>query len=566
MHSRSWCLAMAKTATSFRTTAHINCKHLLFHNLKRVVFLFVIEMVGINGFGIPNYSNSNVALHYLYLSIEASDTSTYLNAEAEIHGTTKDLPPVFFLSSQLTITEVKLLNQDTPYQHVNDSLVLFGLSQPGNFEIKVSYQGYPGPENWIAGVFNKEHRETKTWVTWTLSEPFSAYAWYPAIHGLHDKIDSLQIDLITPPGCIGVSNGIMANTAALPNGNRLCSWKSNYPTPYYLVSYAIGNYLEHSFYAPLSNGDSVHIKNYLYNDSTYLANNLANIEQIKPLIRLYDSLFGPYPFINEKYGHCTAPMGGGMENQTVSTVHNFSFNLLAHELAHQWVGNSVTCSSFNHIWIHEGLASYAEYMAIENLVSVQGAKDWLEGCMRDAMLANDGRVYAQNSEVYDIGKLFNGRLRYNKGACLVHMIRHTVDNDSLFYGFIKAFCHKYKYGTAGIDDFKNLLEQQTGLDFTDFFNQWYYGEGHIRTAYSWKIEHSGIEVKIKQQGSAPDKVPYFKTPIEVAIESQNKTQVYRLFLSQPEQIFTFKVKQPKKVKKVVLDPDNWLLMKVERKL
>ncbi len=101
----------------------------------------------------------------------------------------------------------------------------------------------------------------------------------------------------------------------------------------------------------------------------YFKQNKAAIDKTGDLILLYSDLFGDYPFANEKYGHCVAPFGGGMEHQTMTTLVNFSFLLVAHELAHQWFGDFVTCSTWQDIWINEGFASYAEYLANQYLKS-----------------------------------------------------------------------------------------------------------------------------------------------------------------------------------------------------
>ena len=95
------------------------------------------------------------------------------------------------------------------------------------------------------------------------------------------------------------------------------------------------------------------------------------------LILLYADLFGPYPFLKEKYGHCIAPCGGGMEHQTMTTLSSFSFLLVAHELAHQWFGDYVTCKTWQDIWINEGFASYAEYLANQYLKSQSTADSWM---------------------------------------------------------------------------------------------------------------------------------------------------------------------------------------------
>src|SRR4030042_2366906 len=126
--------------------------------------------------------------------------------------------------------------------------------------------------------------------------------------------------------------------------------------------------MDYSIYSrPEEAEEPVLVQNFIYNDSASLSANRELIDNTAAMIELFSDLFTVYPFKDEKYGHCVAPMGGGMEHQTMTSLSGFNFDLVSHELAHQWFGDLVTCSTWQDIWINEGFASYSEYIAIDSL-------------------------------------------------------------------------------------------------------------------------------------------------------------------------------------------------------
>ena len=203
-------------------------------------------------------------------------------------------------------------------------------------------------------------------------------------------------------------------------------------------------------------------------------------------------MFGTYPFISEKYGHCVAPLGGGMEHQTMTTLANFNFLLVAHELAHQWFGDYVTCGSWQDIWINEGFASYAEYIACQYLQSQTNADLWMADAQTYVKSETDGSVFVPEAFSTDEERIFDYRLSYKKGAAIIHMIRGELQNDSLFFSILRDYLDRYKNDVATGEDFKEVLEEKSGRDFTAFFNQWFYGEGYPSITVNWKHEQDTL--------------------------------------------------------------------------
>ena len=205
--------------------------------------------------------------------------------------------------------------------------------------ISVYYKGVP-----VGGGFGSFANDTHNGVPalWTLSEPYGAREWWPCKQTLNDKIDSTDIYVTSPAQYRVASNGVLVSELE-DNGMKTFHWKHRYPIPAYLVAIAVTNYEQYSEWLDIG-GDSIHILNYVYPES--LAAAKVRTERTADIMALFNDLFGMYPFADEKYGHAQFGWGGGMEHQTMSFMGGFSHLLIAHELAHQWFGDKVTCGSW----------------------------------------------------------------------------------------------------------------------------------------------------------------------------------------------------------------------------
>ncbi|MGE0566701.1 MAG: hypothetical protein AB7O73_02030, partial [Bacteroidia bacterium] len=192
-------------------------------------------------------------------------------------------------------------------------------------------------------------------VSWSLSEAHAAYHWWPCKQILTDKIDSSWVFVTTDSTNKVGSNGLVENVTVIGNKKRY-EWKNRHMINYYLISVAIAKYKEYTFYAkPLYIGnDSIMIQNYIYdnaiNSPVFINGQKIQLDKTPQQLDFYSKLYGMYPFYKQKYGHCMAPFSGGMEHQTMTSLGFFDYYLDAHELAHQWWGDNVTCKSWSDIW------------------------------------------------------------------------------------------------------------------------------------------------------------------------------------------------------------------------
>ncbi len=401
--------------------------------------------------------------------------------------------------------------------------------------------------------------------TASLSESYQAREWFPVKQFLKDKIDSADFWITTSNTNLAGSNGLLVNTVDLPNNKKQFQWKTTYPMSYYMPSFSVGNYMDYKIYAkPLSiSPDSILVQNYIVNNSTYFNTNKANIDKTPSFIEKLSELYGLYPFRFEKYGHAHANIGGGMEHQTMSTMSSFGSTLIAHELGHQWFGDNVTCATWNHIWINEGFASYSEYLLIEQLPALfptTNPASYMQGIHTNVMSSAGGSVFVPDASLFDENRIFSGRLSYDKGSAIIHNLRFELQNDNTFYQVLQAFQQQYKDSVATANDFKVLAENISGKDLTNFFNQWYYGEGYPTFNVDYSKQGDSLVLLVNQTVSAPAITPFFKGLYEMRFSTLQGDTTVKINLQANNQVFKFRSNRTPNG--VTVDPNNWVINKV----
>jgi aminopeptidase N len=453
-----------------------------------------------------------------------------------------------------------------------DSMVKVSLPAPvtsgASFTTMVYYQGTaPGGGSAIGSGLNSAN----SWygggnrATWSLSESFVAYHWWPCKQALTDKIDSSWVFITTDSTNKAGSNGVLENVVVVGNKKRY-EWKSRAPIAYYLISVAVSRFREYNFYAKpqyLPN-DSILIQNYIdasaWTSFTWISNDKVHLDKMPEMMNFLCDMYGMYPFYKEKYGHCLVPLGGGMEHNTMTTIGLFNYYIDAHELGHQWWGDQVTCASWKDIWINEGFASYTEHLVAEYL-DPQNFGPNLNAAHNSIMSQPGGSCHFTDADTMNTPRIFDSRLTYDKGGAIIHTLRFVTNNDSVWFNTLRGFLSTYKHGNASVNDFKAYYQNQTGIDPTQFFDQWYYGEGY--PSFNVKYNYNGVQCFIRstQTTSKPGVTPLFITPVEYRIKRtglpdttvrlmhQNSVEEYTLHLSGT-------------VTSVTCDPRNWLINKV----
>lgn len=502
-------------------------------------------------------------VHYYFLDLNLTNLSTDLSGVVEIHASARENldSALFELFEDFTINSIEVNGLPVAYNRVNSAIKVPTNALTGeSFVIRIDYEGTPPTADTNplggGGMTNDNSPSWGNQVTWSLSEAFVAYEWFPVKQSLRDKADSSRVHMTIPTACKGGSNGVLENVVDLGNGTHRFEWRNNRAIDYYLISVAVAEYVEYIVTANPSNSGPVTIQNYIYNNPATLPNFQDDIDETADFIELFAELYGPYPFADQKYGHCMAPIGGGMEHQTMTTQGSFSAGLTSHELGHQWWGDNVTCASWADIWVNEGFASYSEQLMLENLYPGQNTQNMLE-IHQSVMEQPNGSVWVEDS--LNTNRIFSGRLTYDKGAAIIHTMRFLIDDDEAFFDGLRAYQTQFTDSTAIGLDVKEVMETTTGVDLTNFFQEWYFGEGFPTYSARWNMYNGALLLEITQTTSANLVTPFFTNDLEIKFDRPGATDtIIRFPITGTNNQFV--VLNPGNIINLMsIDPNNWII-------
>ncbi len=462
---------------------------------------------------------------------------------------------VFDLSKVLSVDSVVYQNNKIAFVQNINSTVAITLPNTVNsnttISVSIYYQGTPNATG--NGSFTTTTTYGGTPIIWTLSEPYGARDWWPCKDVLNDKADSIDIIVKCPAMYKVSSNGMLINntvTATL----RTMHYKHKYPITAYLVAIACTNYTVTPFNFNVQ-GQNLLFESWAYPENTGYFN--GEVPAVAKAMNLFTQYFGAYPFMNERYAQTQCGFNGGMEHQTNSFINQPGHLLQAHELAHQWFGDKTTCGSWKDIWINEGLTSFSHWFYYEpdnpNIYSAIRA-DFHNEVTSDSA----GSVYVNDTT--NIGRVFDWRLTYVKGAYVMHMLRGML-GDNAFFKAMKDYGAdaQTQYNYAKTDDVKRVFEQSTGKNLSEFFKDWIYGEGWPIYNVKWYNNNNGwLNIKVGQTQSHPS-VSFFEMPLRVKFKNATQDTTLVLDVQQNGQVFGAKINFIPDT--VLVDPDLWLLSK-----
>jgi aminopeptidase N len=481
------------------------------------------------------------AIYYIQGSITTYFTPLVINFNKVVFDLEDNMQvnSVVYKGNEVTFTR----NNNEVSIQINDTLPIANLDS-----ITILYQGAPSSNGF--GSFTTELHGSEP-VMWTLSEPYGAKTWWPCKEDLMDKIDSIDVIVRTPAQYKVASNGLLQSEKTSDN-IKVTHWKHRYPIAHYLIAFAVTNYIEFSNYARLSQGDSLQILNYVYPENLYLAE--LYLKETVDIMEYFDDIFGPYPFAKEKYGHADFGWGGGMEHQTMSFMGSYHPELIAHELAHQWFGNKITCASWEDLWLNEGFATYATGLSVEKLKSESEWYDWKIKTFFSGKINNYESIWVDDTS--NVQRLFSSTT-YNKGAVLLHMLRWIGGDDNFFLA-LKNYMQdpNLSYGTANTNQLKTHFETVFGQNLDKFFTDWYHGKGSPTYQFLWNYANGSFYLKASQTTSNTA-VSFFEMPIPMHVFGEGQDSLLKLDHSFSGQIFN--VPLPFEVDSIAFNDDLQIL-------
>ncbi len=519
-------------------------------------------------------SGMDIKFHRILLTLDPA--VRYVQGSVSTYFIKKNQSITFDMHDSLKVTAIRYHGQlITSYTRLHNKISILLSPQPitDNRQpttlldsIMVDYLGIPQDDG--SGSFSLSTHHNIP-VLYTLSEPYGAMDWWPCSQDLNDKIDSVHLVITVPPGNRAAANGMLVAEQHCDD-KSIYQWKHKHPIAAYLVGVSVTNYAVYSDYVPVPGGEPIEVLNYVYpEDSANIRSQTPGI--IKPF-QLFNQWFGLYPFADERYGHAQWNWGGGMEHQTMSFMGSFGYDLMAHELAHQWFGDFLTCASWRDIWLNEGFATYLTGLCYE---ADQGGIYWepfKRLSINRIIKEPGGSVYCYDTTSID--RIFDARLSYSKGAMVLHMLRWEMGDADFFQAL-----NNYLYdpllanGYATTEDLIRHVEAVSDTTFREFFNDWIYGEGHPTYQLSYRQgANNEVTIELGQEQSDPG-VSFFEMDVPVVLYGKpeplpsprdgvptfvgmtSTTVVLKHAYS--GQVFT--VNPGFKIDSVAFDPERWIL-------
>ncbi len=427
------------------------------------------------------------------------------------------------------------------------------------FSFTIYYNGHPPTGGFQAFSFDY-HGSPPTPIASTLSEPYFARTWWPCKDYPDDKADSVDIIITHRDDFVCASNGTLQSIVDNGDGTKTTHWHEQYPITTYLVSICVTNYDTFSNWYITADNDSMPVTYWVYPENLGLAQ--SSFPVTVDMIEVAASLFGEYPFIEEKYGMSQFPWGGAMEHQTNTSINSGAYyeSIIMHELGHQWYGDMITCENWHEIWMNEGFATYSEALWVENQESFTSYKSYMNGMRYTA----GGTIWCQDTT--SVWSIFSSRV-YDKGAWALHMLRHVV-GDSTFFDILDVYYDdpRYKWGDINTIEFRDLCEDVSGMDLTAFFDDWIFGEYYPRYRYSYDYEEYApgdyvIYLHLRQSQSTNPQV--FDMPVDIDISDGTNTFSYVVENNQRGQDYILYMNEASGPPlSIEVDDDDWILKTV----
>ncbi|MGV8946046.1 MAG: M1 family aminopeptidase [Lutibacter sp.] len=489
------------------------------------------------------------------LKVDFNFEKSQLNGEAWV-----TLTPHFYTVNKVTldaksfsIHEVKVNDVKAGYNYSDDELTIeLGKTYKKGEEyiVYIKYTAKPeevkqkGSANitdakGLYFIDPKGEDPNKPTQVWTQGETQSNSCWFPTIDSPNQKT-SQEIYMTVPDQFVTLSNGTLKSQTKNANGTRTDYWKMDQKHAPYLVFIGAG---EFSIVKDSWNGLEV---NY-YVEPAYENEAKAIFGNTPEMITFYSNITGiPFPW--DKYSQIVVRdyVSGAMEN-TTAVVHaedaqqkkgqlidnNEWESTIAHELFHHWFGDLVTAESWSNLTVNESFATYSVYLWFAHKYGKDKA---------DANMYSDIQAYMQSqSDDKDLVRFYYldredmfDTVSYQKGNAILHMLRDVLGDEAFFQG-MNIYLTEHKYGTAEAQELRLAFEKVSGKDLNWFFNQWYYGSGHIKmnVTYDYNTINKTVTVNINQKGNI------FKFPLSIDIYEDSGKTSHNVWVNNAQNSFTF---------------------------
>ena len=419
--------------------------------------------VGSDGVGdpyFPELGNGGYDVRHYLIEVTVDPVAGTIQGTTTITATaTQDLARLNLdLAGELLVGTVTVDGVDAGVSRRGDEMAVTpatALAMGRDFEVAVEYEGSPPPSRVPSAdlVNGWIHDGSSVFV---IAEPDAAHTWFPGNDHPSDKA-TFTISVTAPDGYVVASNGRLAATTTTMSGTTF-TWEMDDPMATYLATVVVDR---------LERIDRPSVDGVVLRD--YLPATLSDPPELQltdEILRFLVATFGPYPF--DSYGHVVVDdFPAALETQTMSIFGRDALfeEVIVHELAHQWFGNSVSPATWQDIWLNEGFATYAEWLWLEHRHGTAA----VAGAVSEALLL---APFLGDRPIGDPGvdELFGGGV-YIRGALTLHALRSEIGDDA-FFTALRTFADRFRYGNASTADFIAVAEEVSGSDLDEFFDTW----------------------------------------------------------------------------------------------
>jgi hypothetical protein len=489
--------------------------------------------------------------------IKGSVQFNFKTTQASVTTITFDLRSVLLVDSIRFRTNKFTLGAG--YTRAGNIVTLnLGTTLPINFidSFIVYYKGVPPAKTAVEQGFQLTAGTSAGKVLSTLSESYEDRDWWPCKADMQDKIDSFDIIVSVPWGKAGntvfplvvdtfwvSTNGRMIDSTIVGN-DRIFKFHSNYPIASYLISVTVARFNRTYWNVNTGTTNVQVVYNLLKGGTNHTAAKNAITNQVNPTLQKWTSLFGEYPFKNDKHGFSDGMDGGAaMEHQTMSSMPTSTIAdvpTLIHEMTHQWFGDNVTFAHWNDLWLAEGFAEYSDPLSQEMVPTVgtpASAASTRSSLKSTAISLNNQSAWIPNASASTSPLIWSsnyGSTIYQRGAMIVSMLR-TMCGDSIFFGTLTKYQTELAGKVATTDTLRNYFNRALGRDISVFFDDYVGGSDTITTrlnsigspvnTVNWNAPtsfgQSGKRLVISmgtQTKTVGSNVAYFRGPVQIHVK------------------------------------------------
>ena len=381
--------------------------------------------------------------------------------------------------------------------------------------------------------------------------PNLARHWLPSVDHPSDKA-SVEFRITAPDHYDVVATGEKIEESNLGNGAKLTSYKEAAPVAMKVVTVGVTKFAS----KVLDEVEGIPVSAWVYPENRL--DGFSDYSVATNVLKYFIDRIGPYSYA--KLANMQAKtQWGGLENAgTISyfensvTGKNEVEGLIAHEIAHQWFGNSASENDWNHVWLSEGFATYFAILYQESVYGDEKRKEELAIDRKQII-----EYYAKNPSpivdpsIKDPMKVLSTNT-YQKGGWILNMLRHKL-GDKTFWKGIKAYYKKYRNSNAMTVDFQKAMEEASGQNLESFFQQWIFTKGYPEIKYNWTYKKGKVNITINQIQD----YHIFEFPMEVEIKKNGKSVISSVQVNTKES--TFEIAVDSRPEAVNFDPNLWLL-------